>query len=134
MGDSPFLLIPMHKGDDMFMSEKQFEKFYWPTYERMLNALVQEGSRSFADNRRHLYPAAGTPPGPARTGVLWTFEKTDMALAKKVLGAHTCIAGNVTSAMMCTTGRTISKVLPLAVRYLRPRRRLHPLSGIFPGR
>jgi uroporphyrinogen-III decarboxylase len=37
-----------------------------------------------------------------RSGVLWIMEKTDMALAKKVLGGHTCIAGNVTGAMMRT--------------------------------
>jgi uroporphyrinogen-III decarboxylase len=104
MSDSPMLFIPMHKGDDMFMSDQQFETFYWPTYQRMLNALIEEGfvPAPIVDgtyNRRLEY-IRDLP----RTGVLWTFEKTDIALAKKVLGGHTCIAGNVTSAMMCTHG------------------------------
>lgn len=102
MSNSPLMFIPMHKGDDMFMSDKQFETFYWPTYQRMLTAMIEEGlvPAPIVDgtyNRRLEY--INDLP---RTGVLWTFEKTDMALAKKVLGGHTCIAGNVTSAMMCT--------------------------------
>ena len=28
----PFVVMPLHKGDDTFMSDKQFETFYWPTF------------------------------------------------------------------------------------------------------
>jgi hypothetical protein len=102
MGDSPYVFIPMHKGDDMFMSDKQFEKFYWPSYQKMLLGLIEEGlvPQPVIDgtyNRRLEY-IKDLP----RSGVVWTFEKTDMALAKKVLGGHTCISGNVTGAMMYT--------------------------------
>ena len=27
--------FPLHKGDDTFMSDKQFEKFYWPILEKI---------------------------------------------------------------------------------------------------
>jgi uroporphyrinogen-III decarboxylase len=101
-GDSPFVFIPMHKGDDVFMSDKQFEKFYWPSYRRLLLGLIEEGlvPQPVVDgtyNRRLEY-IKDLP----KSGVVWVFEKTDMALAKKVLGGHTCIAGNVTGALMCT--------------------------------
>ncbi|OGO32729.1 MAG: hypothetical protein A2Z29_07925 [Chloroflexi bacterium RBG_16_56_11] len=101
MGDSPFVFIPMHKGDDMFMSDKQFEKFYWPSYKRLLLGLIDEGlvPSPIVDgtyNRRLEY-IKDLP----RTGVFWVFEKTDMALAKKVLGGHTCIGGNVTGSLIC---------------------------------
>jgi uroporphyrinogen-III decarboxylase len=92
----------MHKGDDVFMSDKQFEKFYWPSYRKLLIGLIEEGlvPHPVIDgtyNRRLEY-IKDLP----KSGVVWVFEKTDMALAKKVLGGHTCIAGNVTGAMMYT--------------------------------
>lgn len=104
MSDSPFIFIPMHKGDDMFMSDKQFEEFYWPTYRRLLLGLIEEGlvPQPIIDgtyNRRLEY-IKDLP----KTGVVWVMEKTDMALAKKVLGGHTCIAGNVTAMQICTHG------------------------------
>ena len=114
MGDSPMVFIPMHKGDDMFMSDKQFEKFYWPSYRKFLLGLIDEGlvPAPIIDgtyNRRLEY----IKDLPA-TGVIWTFEKTDMALAKKVLGGHTCIAGNVTGAYVHPQTRGYQEVLPLA--------------------
>ncbi len=104
MSDSPQVFIPMHKGDDVFMSDKQFEKFYWPSYQKLLNGLIEEGlvPSPIIDgtyNRRLEY-IKDLP----KTGVLWTFEKTDMALAKQVLGGHTCIAGNVQAWQMSTLG------------------------------
>jgi hypothetical protein len=104
MSDSPQIFIPMHKGDDVFMSDKQFERFYWPSYQRLLLGLIEEGlvPSPIIDgtyNRRLEY-IKDLP----KTGVLWTFEKTDMALAKEVLGGHTCIAGNVLAWQMHTLG------------------------------
>jgi uroporphyrinogen-III decarboxylase len=101
-GDSPMVFIPMHKGDDMFMSDKQFERFYWPSYKKLLMGLIDEGlvPHPVVDgtyNRRLEY-LKELP----RASMVWTFEKTDMALAKKVLGGHACIAGNVTGSLMCT--------------------------------
>lgn len=102
MGDSPVVAIPMHKGDDVFMSDKQFEKFYWPTYRKLLMGLIGEGlvPQPIIDgsyNRRLEY-IKDLPKG----SIIWVLEQTDMALAKKVLGGHACISGNVTGAMMHT--------------------------------
>ena len=30
--DNPFVFIPLHKGADDFMSDKNFRKFYWPSH------------------------------------------------------------------------------------------------------
>ena len=35
--------FPLHKGDDTFMSRRQFEKFYWPTLKNYIDALIAEG-------------------------------------------------------------------------------------------
>jgi uroporphyrinogen-III decarboxylase len=34
--------------------------------------------------------------------VIWWFDQTDMARAKKILGDTVCLAGNVPSSLMCT--------------------------------
>jgi hypothetical protein len=99
---SPFVFIPMHKGDDNFMSDQQFEKFYWPTFRKLLLGLIEEGliPSMVVDgtyNRRLEY-IKDLP----RASVIWTFEKTDMALAKRALSGHACIAGNITGSLLYT--------------------------------
>ena len=98
----PTVFIPMHKGDDSFMSDEQFEKFYWPSFRKLLLGIIEEGlvPSMVVDgtyNRRLEY-IKDLPKG----SVIWVFEKTDMALAKKVLGGHACIGGNVTGSLVCT--------------------------------
>jgi uroporphyrinogen-III decarboxylase len=99
---SPFVFIPMHKGDDAFMSDQHFEKFYWPSFRKLLLGLIDEGliPAMVVDgtyNRRLEYIKV-----LPRASVIWTFEKTDMALAKQVLGGHACISGNITGALLYT--------------------------------
>jgi len=98
----PTVFIPMHKGDDSFMSDKQFEKFYWPSFRKLLLSIIEEGlvPTMVVDgtyNRRLEY-IKDLPKG----SVVWVFEKTDMALAKKVLGGHACIGGNVKGSLVRT--------------------------------
>jgi hypothetical protein len=99
---SPQIFIPMHKGDDSFMGIKQFEKFYWPSYRKLLLGLIEEGcvpspvvDGSYNTRLEYLTDLP-------RTGVVWTFEKTDVFKAKKILGNTACIGGNVTAAQLYT--------------------------------
>jgi len=95
MADCPVVMMPLHKGDDTFMSDKQFETFYWPTFRRLLIGMVEEGLVPFpvaegAYNRR-LEVIKDLP----KASVIWMFDQTDMASAKKILGDTCCICGNV---------------------------------------
>jgi hypothetical protein len=95
MADCPVVMMPLHKGDDTFMSDKQFETFYWPTFRRLLIGMVEEGLIPFpvaegAYNRR-LAVIKDLP----KASVIWMFDQTDMANAKKILGDTCCICGNV---------------------------------------
>ncbi len=94
--------FPLHKGDDTFMSDRQFEKFYWPSLRQVIEALIQEGIMVmlFAEGKyqKRLKMVNDFPKG----WVLWQFDQTDMAEAKRLLGANTCIAGNVPTSLMCT--------------------------------
>jgi uroporphyrinogen-III decarboxylase len=93
--DCPVVMMPLHKGDDAFMSDKQFETFYWPTFKRLLLGMVDEGLVPFpvaegAYNRRLEY-ISDMP----KSAVVWMFDQTNMANAKKTVGKVSCIAGNV---------------------------------------
>jgi hypothetical protein len=94
--------FPLHKGDDKFMSRQQFEKFYWPSLKKVIDALIEEGIMVslFAEgshNQRLDY--YGDFP---RGWVSWMFDRTDMAQAKKVIGDKCCISGNVPASLMVT--------------------------------
>ena len=95
-------LIPLHKGADGFMSEEQFQKFYWPTLRKVIIALVDAGivPQLFAEGgyNQRLDVICDVPKGK----VLWWFDRTDMALAKKTVGQVACIAGNVPLSLLCT--------------------------------
>jgi Uroporphyrinogen decarboxylase (URO-D) len=92
----------LHKGDDTFMSPKQFEKFYWPGLKKVIMALIKEGIMVslFAEGKyqMRLEIIKDLPKGWA----MWHFDQTDMAVAKKVLGNTACIAGNVPTSLLCT--------------------------------
>ena len=96
----PICMMPLHKGDDTFMSDKQFEEFYWPYLRRLFLAMIHEGlvPMPFAEGRytNRLKQIADTP----RSGVVWYFDQTDMKEAKKVLGNVCCIAGNVPTSVV----------------------------------
>ena len=97
---SPVIFIPLHKGDESFMSPKQFETFYWPTFRKVLMGMIEEGlvPSPFAEGRygARLEVIKDLP----KSSTVWIFEDIDMARAKKVLGDTACIAGNVPGSLM----------------------------------
>jgi uroporphyrinogen-III decarboxylase len=103
MTECPVCIMPLHKGDDTFMSDAQFEEFYWPYLRRILMAMIDEGlvPMPFAEGRfnNRLKFIKDTP----RSGVVWYFDQTDMAKAKKELADSSCIVGNVPTSMMITS-------------------------------
>jgi len=103
MTECPICIMPLHKGDDTFMSDAQFEEFYWPYLRRILVAMINEGlvPLPFAEGRfnKRLKFITDTP----KSGVVWYFDQTDMAEAKKVLANTSCIMGNVPTSMLITS-------------------------------
>jgi uroporphyrinogen-III decarboxylase len=94
--------FPLHKGDDTFMSDKQFEKFYWPSLKKFADTLIDEGIMviMFAEGKyqRRLDYIHDFPKG----WVHWMFDQTNMADAKRIVGKTCSISGNVPSSLMCT--------------------------------
>lgn len=102
---NPVAMWPLHKGADGFMSQKQFEKFYWPTFKAVMLGLWEQGITNYLfvegtyDSR--LETIAEMPKGSC----LWHFDKTDMRKAKSILSDKFTVAGNVPASLM-TTGST----------------------------
>jgi hypothetical protein len=93
---------PLHKGADGWMSQRSFDTFYWPSLKKVMDALINEGlvQSLFAEgsfNTRLAY-IDQFPKGM----VNWYFDRTDMSLAKKILGKNCCIQGNIPSSMIVT--------------------------------
>lgn len=97
-----FVLFPLHKGADTFMSPDQFKKFYWPSLRAVMEGLNREGiiPYLFAEGsyNKRLDIIADYPTGWS----LWYFDQTDMRKAKEIVGETSCIQGNVPSSLMTT--------------------------------
>jgi len=98
----PLCFMPLHKGDESFMSPKQFETFYWPTYRRVLMGQIEEGLVPFPFAEGRYGARLDVIKEMPKSSFLWSFEDIDMARAKKVLGNVACIAGNVPASVLYT--------------------------------
>jgi uroporphyrinogen-III decarboxylase len=94
--------FPLHKGADGWMSQKQFETFYWPTLKKIMEALIDDGlivllfAEGCFDSR--LETVNVFPKG----SLTWWFDQTDMFRAKKILGEKCSMQGNVPSSLIAT--------------------------------
>jgi uroporphyrinogen-III decarboxylase len=94
--------FPLHKGADGWMSQKQFETFYWPTLKKIMQALIDDGlmvslfAEGCYDSR--LETVNVFPKG----ALTWWFDQSDMFRAKKILGEKCSIQGNVPSSLVAT--------------------------------
>jgi uroporphyrinogen-III decarboxylase len=98
----PIVYIPLHKGTKGFMSNKQFETFYWPTLKKVMLGLIEQGLVPMAfvegDYTERLEYIQDMPPG----SVIWHFENIDMPTAKRIMNGKACIAGNIPVSLLCT--------------------------------
>jgi uroporphyrinogen-III decarboxylase len=99
---NPFIYIVMHKGADGFMSNEDFEKFYWPGFKQLMLGIIEQGAIPFNfveggyNSRLDIIANDGDiPPGTT----MWMFDKTDLAEAKKKLGPWAAIGGNIPASL-----------------------------------
>jgi uroporphyrinogen-III decarboxylase len=94
---NPVAFIPLHKGADGFMSNKDFETFYWPTLKAVVLGLIAEGVVPYlfvegGYNQR--LDIIADPDIPAGT-TIWIFDQSDMREVKKRFTGWACFGGNV---------------------------------------
>jgi uroporphyrinogen-III decarboxylase len=88
------------RGSDDFMSMKQFDTFYWPTFKKLVLALIERGATpciffegNFTSRLEYLLEF---PKGK----MLARFDSTEIFRAKEILKDHVCIEGNVPSSLL----------------------------------
>lgn len=102
--NNPFVFMPLHKGADGFMSNKDFEKFYWPTLKKVILGLIDAGTVPYLfveggyNQRLDIIVDSDIPAGHT----VWMFDQTNMKEVKKKLGGWACFGGNVPGSLMKT--------------------------------
>jgi hypothetical protein len=88
------------RGSDDFMSMKQFQTFYWPTFKKLVMTLIERGATpciffegTFTSRLEYLLEF---PKG----SILVRLDQTDIFKAKEILRDHLCIEGNVPSSLL----------------------------------
>lgn len=95
-----FVFIPLHKGLDGFLGPDQYNEFYWPTFQRLVEDLIKLGYTPWIytegkyDSR--LETIAEITPGKC----LYHFEDVDMREAKRIVGKNHCISGGLSSRVL----------------------------------
>jgi hypothetical protein len=96
------VFMPLHKGAEGFMSPKQYETFYWPTFKRLLLGLIDAGLTPCpffeGDYTSRLEYLRELPRGK----VVGHFDTSDIVKTKEILGNHMCIQGNVPPSLLQT--------------------------------
>jgi uroporphyrinogen-III decarboxylase len=100
--DCPIVMMPLHKGTGGFMSNKQYETFYWPTFKKLLMGMIDEGLVPMPFAEGNYESRLEIIKDMPRSSIVWWFEHMDMAKAKVILGDIACIAGNVPVTLLCT--------------------------------
>ncbi|MBN2157187.1 MAG: hypothetical protein JW776_14175 [Candidatus Lokiarchaeota archaeon] len=95
--------IPLHRGANGFMNNKQFEEFYWPSLTMMMEGMIEreiipvpffEGC--YSDRLEYLAEFAKKHKGKM---VYW-FHDIDMKQVKEMMGQYVCIRGNVPASLL----------------------------------
>jgi hypothetical protein len=111
----PIVFFPVHWAPDAFMSPKQFETFWWPSFRKLMINLIDAGLIPMplweSDCTKRLEVIRDIPPGKC---IYW-FERTDMVKAFEVLGDVVALRGNLSPSLM-TTGNP--QQVDAAVRHL----------------
>jgi len=108
-GSGLMVFFALHKGDDSFMSDKQYETFYWPTFRKVIMGVIEAGMVPYLFAEGSYNNRLKTIKDLPRGKVVWYFDRTDMFKAKEVLGDVACIAGNVPTSLLRTGTKEATK-------------------------
>ncbi len=96
------VFMTVTRGSDDFLSKKQFDRYYWPTFSKLVHSLVGNGMtpciffEGNCDSRMEYL--LDFPKG----SILVHVDRTDIYRAKDILRDHLCIQGNVPSTLLQT--------------------------------
>jgi hypothetical protein len=85
--------LPLWRGDKAFMSDKQFEKFYWPGLKKALLASIEMGYIPIPFFEDHFGERLERLLELPKGKVIALVDHSDVVRAKEVLGGHACVIG-----------------------------------------
>lgn len=92
------IFVPTHKA--CFLSPKQFETFYWPSFKKTMEILIDHGYTIRAylegDWGHHWHHMLELPKGKVLCDI---DNQGDIFKAKEVIGNHQCLAGGIPDSM-----------------------------------
>jgi len=99
----PLSFIPLHRGANGFMSNEQFEEFYWPSLTAVMEGMIKNDiiplpffEGRYSDRLEFLAEFAKKHKGKL---VYW-FHDTDLIKVKEMMGDYVCIRGNVPASLL----------------------------------
>jgi uroporphyrinogen-III decarboxylase len=97
----PRVFVPLHRGAAAFMSNEQFEEFYWPSLKEVLVKLVDAGLTPMpffeGDYDPRLEYLRELPKGK----VVAHIDRSDIFKVKEVIGDVLCIKGDIPPSLLC---------------------------------
>ena len=100
---NPMVFMPLHKGADGMLSDEQFEKFYWPTFRKVIIGLIEGGCIPFPALEGHWTTRLDHIQDVPKGKTVWMVDQSDIAKVKETLGKNACLLGNVPSSMLGLT-------------------------------
>jgi len=99
---SPIVFMPLHKGADSFMSNKDFETFYWPTLKAVIIGVINEGliPYLFVEGGYNKRLDVITDPDIPAGRTIWMFDQTDLLEVKKRFTGWACFGGNLPCSLL----------------------------------
>lgn len=102
LSGNPRVPLWLHRGQAQFMSPEQYERFYWPSLQKLILGLVDAGLIPIpyfqGDNTVRLPYMKELPKGK----VPIHFDIIDRKEARKIIGGHQCFWGNISPSLMVT--------------------------------
>lgn len=96
--DYPLIFNPQHVSP--FISPKDYDRVYWPTFKKIVDELVARGIRVWVffegNQEQHLERLQDLPKGK----IVAHLESTDLGKARKALGGKICVAGGMSSRLL----------------------------------
>ncbi len=96
----PLIFIPLHKGADGFLSDEQYKKFYWPTLQKVMVGLIENGCIPLPAAEGGYGSRLDVIRDIPKASTLWMIDQTDMVKAKQALDGIGCVVGNVSLSML----------------------------------
>ena len=88
-----WLFMPLHKGMDSFLTDQQYQDYYWKHLQRMINHIIDVGMVPYVYTEgpynSRIVHLTEVPKGK----VVYSFEEVDPVYAKQQLGDTACIQG-----------------------------------------